>query len=228
MKVNVNGVSLYYEKSGVGRPLIMLHGNGETHNIFDKAIPLLAARFTVYAPDSRGHGESSPVESYHYDDMMEDVRAFIEALALEKPVLYGFSDGGILGLLLASKYPTLLSGLIVSGANTRPTGIRDGWLKFFTLLNRRVHDPKIEMMLAEPHITAEMLQGIPTPTLVLAGGHDMVKRSDTEWIADNLPNSTLRILPLHGHGSYIVHRRKIAKLILDFDDRTLQSEPASL
>ncbi len=221
MKVNVNGVTLYYEKSGAGRPLVMLHGNGETHAIFDKAAQRLAARFTVYALDSRGHGESSPVESYHYEDMTEDVRAFIEALALENPVLYGFSDGGILGLLLASAYPSLLSGLIVSGANTCPTGIRDGWLKFFTLLNRRVHDPKIEMMLVEPHITAEMLQRIQAPTLVLAGGHDMVKRSDTAFIARHVPNSTLRILPLHGHGSYIVHRTKIAKLILDFCDGAL-------
>ncbi len=216
MKINVNGINLNYETSGTGTPLILLHGNGETHKIFDKAIPQLCERFTVYAIDSRGHGESDNVETFHYDDMKEDVHGFIEKLQLEKPVLYGFSDGGIIGLLLASEYPALLSVLIVSGANTTPSGIRDGWLRFFTFLSGKVQDPKMDMMLREPNITADMLQRIDVPTLVLAGGHDMVKRSDTEFIAKNIKNSSVRILPMQGHGSYIVHKKKIARLIMDF------------
>lgn len=216
MHIHVNGIDLYYETCGAGEPLLLLHGNGETHAIFDRAIPLLAGRFTVYALDTRGHGESGITEAFHYADMAEDVRCFIEALSLERPVLYGFSDGGIVGLLLASEHPALLSRLIVSGANTTPEGIRGGWLRFFTWLNRRVRDPKITMMLAEPQITAAMLHRIAVPTLVLAGGHDMVRRADTEFIANSIPNSTLRILPLHGHGSYIVHRKRIARLILEF------------
>ncbi|MDD3919738.1 MAG: alpha/beta hydrolase [Eubacteriales bacterium] len=219
MKLFVNGIHLHYETCGKGRPLILLHGNGETHNIFDRAIPLLAERFTVYAIDSRGHGESDPVESYHYNDMAEDVHAFITALSLERPVLYGFSDGGIIGLLLSSIYPELLSCLIVSGANTDPNGIRDGWRHFFERLNRRVHDPKIDMMLVEPNITPDMLSRITVPCLVLAGGHDFVKRSDTKHIAASIPNSELNILPLHGHGSYIVHKKKIAALILGFVEK---------
>lgn len=218
MIIEVNGVSLFYEKRGRGRPLILLHGNGETHKIFDKALSLLSESFTVYAIDSRGHGESSLPESFHYDDMAEDVRCFIEKLGLEKPVLYGFSDGGIIGLLLAAEYPELLSSLIVSGANTTPYGIRDGWRKFFALLARRVKDPKMDMMLKEPAITSQMLQRISVPTLVLAGSHDMVKRSDTEFIAKSISGSTLRIIKHAGHGSYIVHKKRIAKIILDFEN----------
>ena len=217
MKIDVNGMSLYYTKTGSGRPLIMLHGNGETHSIFKKAIPLLAERFTVYAIDSRGHGESSAPESYHYDDMAEDVLRFIEALHLEKPALYGFSDGGIIGLLLAAGHPELLSSLIISGANTTPFGIRDGWRKLFELLARRVNDPKMDMMLKEPNITAQMLQSITVPTLVLARSHDMVKRTDTEFIAKNIKGSTLCIIKRAGHGSYIVNKTRIAKIILDFE-----------
>ncbi|MDO5111188.1 MAG: alpha/beta fold hydrolase [Clostridia bacterium] len=207
---------MYYETCGAGRPLILLHGNGETHRIFDKAIPLLSARYTVYAIDSRGHGLSDAAACYHYDDMKEDVRCFIAALGLVKPALYGFSDGGIIGLLLACDDPSLLSALIVSGANTSPQGIRDGWRRFFVRLNGRLHDAKMDMMLREPHITGEMLQRIKAPTLVLAGGHDMVKRADTAFIAANIPGSSMRIMRMHGHGSYIVHKKKIAELILDF------------
>jgi pimeloyl-ACP methyl ester carboxylesterase len=215
MMCHVNNIDLYYEKSGAGKPLLMLHGNGETHKIFDKAIPLLAEHFTVYAIDSRGHGQSSAVSEYHYDDFAEDIKCFIDELKLESPILYGFSDGGIIGLLLAARYPQLLSQLIISGANTAPDGIRTGWLMLFRLINAVVKDPKMTMMLTEPNITTEMLRRIVIPTTVLAGSRDMIKRSDTEYIADSIPNSKLCILQGEGHGSYIVHSTKIVNLILD-------------
>lgn len=156
MIFQVNNGHLYYEKSGAGRPLILLHGNGEMHKIFDKAIPILAENFTVYAIDSRGHGQSQPVLEYHYADMAEDIKCFIEALELKNPMLYGFSDGG-----------------------------------------------------------AELLHKIQVPTKVLAGSRDMIKQSHTEYIAKNIKDSPIDILQGEGHGSYIVHSTKIAKLILD-------------
>lgn len=215
MWCHVNNINLYYEKSGTGKPLLLIHGNGETHKIFDKAIPLLAEHFSVYAIDSRGHGKSDAALEYHYDDFAEDIKCFIEELNLEQPILYGFSDGGIVGLLLAAKYPQLLSQIIISGANLNPNGIRTGWLKLFQCINTIVKDPKMTMMLKEPNITAEMLSHIEIPTMVLAGSRDMVKRNHTQYIADNIKNSRLRILKGEGHGSYVLHSTKIVKLILD-------------
>lgn len=215
MMCHVNHRKLYYEVYGTGKPLLLLHGNGETHKVFDKAIPLLAKGFTVYTIDSRGHGQSDAALEYHYDDFTEDIKCFIDELKLERPILYGFSDGGIVGLLLAVKFPQLLSQLIISGANTVPEGIRTGWLRLFQCINAIVKDPKMTMMLTEPNITAEMLRRIEIPTMVLAGSHDMVKRSHTKYIADSIPNSKLHILQGEGHGSYVLHSTKIAKLILD-------------
>lgn len=215
MICHVNNTNLYYEKSGTGEPLLLLHGNGETHMIFDKAIPLLAEHFTVYAIDSRGHGQSETALEYHYDDLAEDIRCFIEEMDLVRPILYGFSDGGIIGLLLATKYPQLLSKLIISGANTEPDGIRGSWLKLFQFINAIVKDPKMIMMLKEPNITTDMLNRIAIPTTVLAGSRDMVKLSHTEYIADSIPNSKLRILRGEGHGSYVLHSTKIVDIILD-------------
>ena len=114
--------SLYYEVTGQGRPLILLHGNGEDHSIFDKAVPLLSQHFQVFAIDTRGHGQSFPVQEYHYQDMTEDIRQFIHGLLLEKPVICGFSDGGILALLLASQQPEMLGGIVACGINTKPHG----------------------------------------------------------------------------------------------------------
>ena len=177
MQIDVNGCTLYYEKVGSGRPLILLHGNGETHLIFDKAVELLREHFTVYLLDSRGHGQSSKISSFHYAEMAEDVRCFIEALHLPSPLLYGFSDGGIIGLILAYTSPSLLSGLIVSGANIEPEGLKSGWLRLFRFVGRITKDPKITLMLQEPHITKKQLTAIVIPTLVLAGSHDLIKET---------------------------------------------------
>ena len=216
MQVTVNGCTLYYEKTGAGRPLILLHGNGETHLIFDKALPLLRDHFTVYLIDSRGHGQSSKTNSFHYAEMAEDIHCFIEALSLTAPLFYGFSDGGIIGLMLAATYPTLLSGLIVSGANTGPEGLKQGWLWLFRLVYRITKDPKIALMLQEPHITAKQLAAIQIPTLVLAGSHDLIKEAHTRSLAAAIQGCSLHILPGEGHGSYVVHSEKIASLILDY------------
>ncbi len=214
VKLEVNGVQLYYECSGSGPPLLLMHGNGEDHTIFDRAVPILSRRFTVYALDTRGHGQSARPKEYHYRDLAEDVFCFITQLRLDRPALYGFSDGGIVGLLLAAEHPALLSRLIVSGANTSPAGIKDGWLRFFRLLNRFVKDEKIAMMLREPALTKALLSQIRIPVLVLAGSRDMVKRSDTDFIAASIPHAGKRILRGEGHGSYIVHKERIAELIL--------------
>lgn len=216
MNITVNNVNLYYEVAGSGAPLVMVHGNGETHAIFDKALPLLAEHFTCYLLDSRGHGQSQPVTEYHYADMAEDVFQFIQALHLEHVTYYGFSDGGIIGLLLAGKHPKLLEKMIISGANTRPDAVVKRIVRLFKVINFLHKNPLFELMLTEPHITKEQLQAIETPTLVLAGSKDLVLEEDTRFIAESIPHATLRILPGESHTSYIVHKEKIAELILDY------------
>lgn len=216
MNITVNNVNLYYEVAGSGAPLVMVHGNGETHAIFDKALPLLAEHFTCYLLDSRGHGQSQPVTEYHYADMAEDVFQFIQALHLEHVTYYGFSDGGIIGLLLAGKHPKLLEKMIISGANTRPDAVSKRIVRLFKVINFLHKNPLFELMLTEPHITKEQLQAIETPTLVLAGSKDLVLEEDTRFIAESIPHATLQILPGESHTSYIVHKEKIAELILDY------------
>lgn len=216
MNITVNNVNLYYEVAGSGAPLVMVHGNGETHAIFDKALPLLAEHFTCYLLDSRGHGQSQPVTEYHYADMAEDVFQFIQALHLEHVAYYGFSDGGIIGLLLAGKHPKLLEKMIISGANTRPDAVSKRIVRLFKVINFLHKKPLFELMLTEPHITKEQLQAIETPTLVLAGSKDLVLEEDTRFIAESIPHATLKILPGESHTSYIVHKEKIAELILDY------------
>ena len=214
MFIEVNGTRLYYEKRGEGRPLILLHGNGEDHTIFQQALLLLEKRFCCYAVDSRCHGQSGG-GALHYPDMAADMRCFMEELDLRDVIFYGFSDGGIIGLLAAPRTDRI-STLIVSGANLTPMGIRL-WerLKIYAeYLFRK--DPKLALMIYEPCISDDVLAGIRADTLVLAGSSDVICERETRHIADVIPGAELQILEGEDHGSYIVHREKIAKLIIDY------------
>ena len=215
MQLSVNNTTLYYEVTGRGEPLILLHGNGEDHTIFDRAAQALAPRFTCFLPDSRGHGQSAPADTLSYETMADDIIGFIDALGLRRPVLYGFSDGGIIGLMVAMKRPQLPSRLIISGANLNPRGMKPSlWLtlKLTTLFKK---DPKLLLMLHEPQIPPEALSAIAVPTLVLAGSRDLIREAHTRLIAASVPGARLSILPGETHGSYIVHSEKIARIILE-------------
>ncbi len=216
MFIQLRGQILYYEKSGEGAPIILMHGNGETHEIFDVLTKELEKTHTVYALDTRGHGQSATSKEYHYEEMMEDVVEFIEALSLQKPAFYGFSDGGVIGLLLASKYPKLLSRLIISGANLQPKDLKGNFRRTIKRGYRRKKHPLTLLMLTEPNIPIEQLQFINIPTLVLAGQKDIVKKSVTKKIARGIPQSTLIIVPGEDHSSYVEHSEKLYPLIKDF------------
>lgn len=216
MYIQLNGQIIYYEKTGEGSPVILVHGNGETHKIFDALIPELSKKHTVYAIDSRGHGLSAAVNEYHYADMAEDIAAFVQALDLIKPAFYGFSDGGIVGLIAASRYPTMFSALAVSGANLTPSG----W-KFFPKLSVRIgylkkKQPLVRLMLKEPHIKKADLSKIIVPVFVLAGQKDIIKKSETKRIASSISGSILKILPGETHSSYVVHSPKLFPLLDEF------------
>lgn len=216
MIIKVNNINLYYEMIGRGEPLIMVHGNGETHEIFQEAVEVLSKHFTCYLIDSRGHGQSEPVKEFHYEDMAGDMYQLIKELKLQNVTYYGFSDGGIIGIILAAKHPDLLKRMIISGANTNPKGMKWYFVWYFSVLNKFRKDPLVDLMLKEPYITKEQLQKITVPTLVLAGSKDCVKEEDTKFIASSIPNARLKILEGEKHETYIVHSVKIAELILGY------------
>lgn len=213
MQIKVNGIQMNYQVKGQGRPMILLHGNGEHGGIFKELVQLLAENFTVYTPDSRCHGKSQITEDISYDLMAEDMIGFIKALKLEKPILYGFSDGGIIGLLIAVREPQLLSELIISGANIFPRGIK--WYSLLAWRIRYLFDRKksTRMMLVEPDIKTYELNSICVPVHVVAGANDIVSEKHTRLIADNIPGSTLDILPGENHGSYVIHSDKMYDII---------------
>lgn len=215
MELQVNNVTLHYEMMGQGKPLIMVHGNGESLDIFLEAAQVLKKYFTVYLIDSRGHGKSSPVDEFHYQDMANDIKEFIEKLELKDVTYYGFSDGGIIGILLASQ-TRYCRQYIVSGSNVDPNAVKPGLKIMMHVISKFKKDPLIELMIKEPHISKEEMANIQDDFVILAGSKDVIKESHTKYIHECIPNSRLEIIQGKTHGNYIVHQKDIAYYILKY------------
>lgn len=214
--VEVNGVSLFYAAEGAGKPVILLHGNGGSHNDLETTHRELAqAGYMVYALDSRGQGANRPLPEYHYRDMASDVYEFIKLKGLEKPAVFGFSDGGIIALQLEVMYPGTLGAIITGGANIF---VEDALIPSFTegFLAQPSTEPLVIMLQTEPSMTAEDMKGIGCPSLIMSGEHDLIRQEHTLLIGENIPSGRPVIIPGEDHGSYICNSPKLAPLILDF------------
>jgi len=116
---------LWAVEAGNGLPLVLLHGNGESHRVFDALVPLLAGRRRLVGLDSRGHGDSPRGDgSLRIGRMADDVDAALSALGLAGVDVLGFSDGGNIALELALRHPGRAGRLVLVGANLSPDGLR--------------------------------------------------------------------------------------------------------
>lgn len=215
MKIDVNGVTLNYEVVGSGKPLLLIHGNTMDHTCFLQGVELLKKHYTCYLVDSRGHGASTKVNEYHYDDMCEDYIQFCEKLGLKDIYYYGLSDGGILGVLISSR-SDIISKMVISGTNTNVKAInKSGWL-LVNVMQFITRDQRLLMCLREPNITKETLVKVKAKTMVCAGSKDMVLESDTRFIAKHIPNAVLNIMEGETHTSTVVKSNKFAKNCIRF------------
>ena len=122
----VNDIQMYYEvyNAGGGDPVLLLHGGlGSTLN-WGNQVPELMKTHKVVAVDSRGHGRSTrSAQPFGYALMAADVLAIMDHLKLDKVSVIGWSDGGIIGLILAMDHPERLNGLFAFGANYSVAGV---------------------------------------------------------------------------------------------------------
>jgi pimeloyl-ACP methyl ester carboxylesterase len=120
----VNGLNLYYETHGTGRPLILLHGGLGSGEMFGPILPALAANHQVIAPDLQGHGRTADIDRpIDIRLMADDIVALIDHLGLDKPDLVGYSLGGGVAFFTASKYPEKVGKLVMAAANIRRDAI---------------------------------------------------------------------------------------------------------
>lgn len=120
----VNGLNLYYETHGTGRPLILLHGGLGSGEMFGAILPMLAARHQVIAVDLQGHGRTADIaRPLDVRLMADDVAALIAHLGLDRPDVVGFSLGGGVAFRTAVQHPDRVGKLVMASAHIRSDAI---------------------------------------------------------------------------------------------------------
>jgi pimeloyl-ACP methyl ester carboxylesterase len=219
----VNGVRIWYAVFGHGQPVVLLHGGLANSSYWGHLVPALSNEFQVIVIDSRGHGRSTRnVEPLGYELMASDVLAVMDVLKLEKAAIVGWSDGAIIGLDIALHHPERLTRLFAFAANSDPEGVAD--IAQSPVFNAYMERAKAEyrdlsptptdydafmgqvtkMWETQPHFSADDLHRIHTPTWIVDADHDeAIKRSNTLFMADQIPGSGLLILPQASHFAFL-------------------------
>lgn len=216
MNIQTNGISLFYQVSGSGEPMLLLHGNGEDHQIFTELAAKLAEHYTIYAIDSRNHGQSQKTEDYAYETMAEDVYSFINELNLGAVNLVGFSDGAIIGLMLAMKEPAMIKKMALLGVNLKPEDFTEESYQFVKETYEETKDPLFKLMLEQPNIELEEVRKVYIPTLLVHADDDIFKPETYINLLAALPNATLKIMNGHDHASYIINQDLLYPHLMDF------------
>src|SRR5215207_3838786 len=143
-RVKVNGMQMYYEVSGSGAPLVVLHGAYMNIPDMGAIIPKLARTHRVYALEFQGHGRTTDIDRpITYQNLADDVAAFMDAVGVQKADVFGYSMGAIAGLQLAIRHPAKVNKLIAA------SGAYDlqGWQPEFTAV---IPQMTVEMVLQMP------------------------------------------------------------------------------
>ena len=143
-RVAVNGMQMYYEVSGSGEPLVVLHGAYMNIPTMGAIVPMLAKTHRVYAIEMQGHGRTNDIDrKITYPDLADDVAAFMDAVGIPRADIFGYSMGAGVGLQLAIRHPAKVNKLVAASVayDTR------GWQPEFTAMI--------------PQMTVDMLAGTP-------------------------------------------------------------------
>ena len=199
----VNGINLYFETHGSGRPLILLHGGLGSGEMFGPILPALAARHQVIAPDLQGHGRTADIDRpIDIRLMADDIAALIDHLGLDRPDVVGYSLGGGVALQTAVTYPAQVGRLVVASAHIRRDAIYPEMLAqqgqvnaaaaefmkdtpMYELYQRVAPRPedfprlldKIGEAMAKDFDFTDEVRGLQVPTLIVAADADMAPPS---------------------------------------------------
>jgi pimeloyl-ACP methyl ester carboxylesterase len=196
---SVNGLEIYYEIHGTGRPLILLHGGVGAIEMFGEVLPLLAEGRRVVAVDLQAHGRTADIDRpLSYELMADDIAALLGHLEIEKADVVGYSMGGGVALQVAIRHPEVVRKLVVASASYTSDGMHPELLEMIPTLTpevfagspieeaylRTAPNPddfptlvaKLKQLDIEPFAwPPEDIRGISAPTLLIIGDSDAVR-----------------------------------------------------
>jgi len=218
--VDVNGLATWHEVHGAGPPVVLLHGAFAGASSWAAQAPVLArAGYRVHVPERRGHAHTRDVEGpLSYGVMADDTVAYLDRVVGGPAHLVGWSDGAVVGLLVALRRPDLVDRLVLIGqyynsSGKVPGGLTDqlgaGGDQVMGFLRGEydqvspdgsghfpvVYDKTLRMLATEPELELASLATVTAPALVLQGDRDEVTLEHGAAVAAALPSGRLAVLP---------------------------------
>ncbi|MEJ2157668.1 MAG: alpha/beta hydrolase [Desulfobacteraceae bacterium] len=231
----VNGLQMYYEVHGRGRPLVLIHGGGSTiESAYGRVLPEFSKNHRVIAMELQAHGHTRDIDrplSFRQD--ADDVVTLLRQLKVDKADIIGFSNGGTTALQIAIRHPDVVNKLAVLSANFRRSGMQPGFFDGFKNASmekmlpqdlkeaylkanpdpkglQRMFDRDVARMVSFTDISDELIKAIQAPTLVINGDSDVVRSEHALELSQMLPHAKLAILP-GGHGEYLGEINSVKK-----------------
>jgi pimeloyl-ACP methyl ester carboxylesterase len=236
-RIDINGHPTWVKVRGDGdETVLLLHGGMSNSDLLLDALgDELVERYRVVAFDRRGHGYTADTPApFHYEDMGAETIGVLETVVGGFAHLVGWSDGGIIALLVGMRRPELVGRLVVIGANYHFDGAlpleipEDSPVaaEMFEAYAARSPDgaehfgeifPRfMAMATSEPTWTVDDLSTVTAPTLVMAGDDDLIRLTHTAELYEALPAGQLSIVPATSHALPLERPAEVARIILDF------------
>jgi pimeloyl-ACP methyl ester carboxylesterase len=235
--VDLDGVRTWYDVTGAGDPLVLLHpgGGGVDSRAFAPNLDALAAHFHTFTPDRRGHGRTPDVAGpITYELMVQDTIRFLERVVGGPARLLGCSDGAVVALIVSLRRPDLVSRLVLVAGVFH----RDGWVP--QAIDPTIPAPEalaesyadvspdgaahypvvaeklVRMHVAEPTLTTGALAGLRCRTLVMVGDDDEVTLEHAVAMYRGIPDAELAVVPGTSHGLLVEKPELCNAMIVDF------------
>jgi pimeloyl-ACP methyl ester carboxylesterase len=235
--VDLDGVRTWYDETGAGEPLVLLHpgGGGVDSRAFAPNLGALAERFRTFTPERRAHGRTPDVEGpITFEAMAQDTIRFLEQVVGGRARVLGVSDGASVALLVALRRPDLVERLVfVAGVfhhegwwpqaidpnNEPPAFLENSYAELSpdgVAHYRVVVDKLARMHQIEPTLTANDLGTIPCRTLVMLGDDDEVRLEHGIALYRALPDAELAVIPGTSHGLLVEKPDLCNTMLVDF------------
>jgi pimeloyl-ACP methyl ester carboxylesterase len=245
--IDIGGESIYYAARGEGgAPIVLVHGAGSNHLIWNSQLAALAGTARAYALDLPGHGRSRGVGRSTVRAYADTVSSFLDAVSLESAIIAGHSMGGAIAQTLALENPERVRGLVLVGTGARlrvlPAFLEGSASDFANIANHfnaaefapttdaRLKELSEQQLLAcDPLVFhADLLacdsfdalariSGIGAPTLVVCGAQDwMTPVKYSQYLASKIPHAELRLVEGAGHMTMIEKPEEVSRLLLEW------------
>jgi pimeloyl-ACP methyl ester carboxylesterase len=224
--VSVNGLDMYYEIYGEGKPLVLLHGGGSTiYTSFGRIIPELSKHRKIIGVELQAHGHTNDRDSdLSFEQDADDVAALMKSLNIAKADFFGFSNGGNTTMQIAIRHPELVDKIIVASSFYKRSGVYPWFWDFMNAAKiedmpqvykntylkvapdsaklQVMHDKCVKRMVDFRDLTDEQIKSIKAPALIVIGDAEMIRPEHAVEMYRLIPNSQLAILPGE-HGRYM-------------------------